>query len=365
MEEKKNLEDNTRTVRERKEDVLKKLQGLGLSIYNQFNEGKFPAIDIPSRSTTNIVYDHETRQYILGEKAVKRSAGNIRHLRPLTQLVWIGSMVNKLAEEGKTSTLRDVYYMAQAYDINFKNQQESDNAITELETVISHPRENLNVYPEERSAIFGDLTIEYTVPGYEGRRINLTFHPDGVMIGPALATANLIETNAKIIICVEKGAMFTRFVEEKAWEKFNALIIHTAGQPPRATRALIRRLNQELNLPTYIFCDSDPWGLGIALTVICGSANAAHLRELVTPDAKWLGLWPSDVVKYNLPTERMNEVDLKKTHDLLKDPRCQEDPWQRELKKFLETKRKCELEAFSRYGLAFVVDEYLPDKLET
>ncbi len=358
------MKGNKRTFRERKKEVLSRLQGLGSNIYDQLSGGRFPAVNMPSRSTTNIVYDPDVRQYVLGERIVKRSAGNIRHLRPLTQLVWIGNIVHKLAEEGKTSTLRDVYYMAQAYDVEFKSQQESDNAITELETVITHSRENFNVYPEERSAIFGDLTIEYTVPGYEGKRTNLTSHPDGLMIGPALETADLIETNAEIVICVEKGAMFTRFVEERAWEKFKAIIIHTAGQPPRATRSLIRRLNYELGLPTYIFCDSDPWGLGIALTVICGSANAAHLRELVTPDAKWLGLWPSDVVRYKLPTERMSEVDLKRTHDLLKDPRCQDDPWRRELKKFLETKRKCELEAFSRYGLAFVVEKYLPEKLQ-
>jgi DNA topoisomerase-6 subunit A len=358
------LKGNTKTFRERKKEVLSRLQGLGSNIYNQLSGGRFPTVNMPSRSTTNIVYDPDVRQYVLGERTVKRSAGNIRHLRPLTQLVWVGNITHKLAEEGKTSTLRDVYYMAQAYDVEFKNQQESDNAITELETVITHPRENFNLYPEERSAIFGDLTIEYSVPGYEGKRTNLTSHPDGLMIGPALETADLIETNAEIVICVEKGAMFTRFVEERAWEKFKAIIIHTAGQPPRATRSLIRRLNYELGLPTYIFCDSDPWGLGIALTVICGSANAAHLRELVTPDAKWLGLWPSDVVKYKLPTERMSEVDLKRTHDLLKDPRCQDDPWRRELKKFLEIKRKCELEAFSRYGLTFVVEKYLPEKLQ-
>lgn len=358
------MKEKTKTIRERRKEVLERLQGLGLSIYDQLTENRFPTVDIASRSTTNIVYDPEIRQYVLGDSVVKRSAGNVRHLKPLTELVWVGSMVNQLTQEGKTSTLRDVYYMAQAYDVEFKDQQESDNAITELETVITQPRENFSVFPEERSAIFGDVTIEYTVPGYEGRRINLTSHPDGMMIGPALGTADLIETNAEIVICVEKGAMFTRFVEEKAWEKFKALIIHTAGQPPRATRALIRRLSQELDLPTYIFCDSDPWGLGIALTVICGSANAAHLRELVTPDAKWLGLWPSDVIEYKLPTQRMSELDLKKTHDLLKDPRCQDDPWQRELKKFLDTKKKCELEAFSRYGLAFVVDKYLPEKLK-
>jgi len=31
---------------------------------------------------------------------------------------------------------------------------------------------------------------------------------------------------------------------------------------------------------------------------------------------------------------------------------------------FLKIKRKTELEAFSRYGLTYIVDEYLPTKLE-
>jgi hypothetical protein len=54
--------------------------------------------------------------------------------------------------------------------------------ITELESIVKMPREDFNIYPEERSAIFGDLTIEYTVPGYEGKTLVLTTHPDGVMI---------------------------------------------------------------------------------------------------------------------------------------------------------------------------------------
>jgi len=31
---------------------------------------------------------------------------------------------------------------------------------------------------------------------------------------------------------------------------------------------------------------------------------------------------------------------------------------------FLKIKRKTELEAFSRYGLTYIVDEYLPTKLD-
>jgi len=351
-------------MKQKKDQTRKDLENLGIKIYNQLEKGAFPWVDMPSRSTSNIIYDPATRQYILGGKTARRSARNIRHLRPLTQLIWAANMAKKLNQENKTSTLRDIFYMAQAFDVPFKDQQESDNIITELETVIPHAREDFSLFPEERSAVFGDLTIEYTVPGYEGKQLNLTLHPDGVMIGPALATAELVQTEAERIICIEKGAMFTRLVEEKAWQKFKALLIHTAGQPPRSTRALIRRLNQELDLPMYVFCDADPWGVGIALTVICGSANAAHLRELVTPDALWMGLYPTDMQKYELPTEPMSDVDLKRVHELLNDPRCQSEPWQRELKLFKKLRRKCELEAFSRYGLTFVVDKYLPDKMK-
>ncbi len=93
---------------------------------------------------------------------------------------------NELTTQRKTSTLRDVYYSAQAYEMTFTDQQESNNIITDLETLTGFAREDFNIFPEERSAIFGDLDIGYTVPGYEGKTLNLTSHPDGVLIGPAL-----------------------------------------------------------------------------------------------------------------------------------------------------------------------------------
>ena len=87
------------------------------------------------------------RQYILGDHYVKRSARNISHIRPLTQLTWTGSFVDELAREGKTSTLRDVFYSAQAYEMSFADQAESDDIITDLETVLGHAREDFNVFP--------------------------------------------------------------------------------------------------------------------------------------------------------------------------------------------------------------------------
>jgi len=350
---------------ERKKEVIANLVNFGGTLYDQMDSGTFPWIKMPSRSIENIYYNPELRQYVLGDKTVRRSARNIRHIRPFTQLVWAAYFANELSQQRKTSTLRDVYYSAQAYDIAFKDQAESNNVITDLETVANFAREDFNVFPEERSAIFGDLTIEYTVPGYEGKRLNLTSHPDGVMIGPALTSAEFVKTSADIVIAIEKGGLFTRFIEEQVHKKYNSLLVLTAGQAPRATRHFIQRLNKELDLPVYIFTDGDPWGMHIAMVIISGSANAAHLRELTTPDAKWSGVWASDIVDYKLPSDPLTDIDVKRLYELQKDPRYEGELWQREIKTFFKIKKKAEQEAFSRYGLTYIVDEYLPAKLES
>jgi len=348
----------------KKEQVLSKLQGFGHQIYGQLAHHQFPLVKMPSRSIQNIIYSQKLRQYILGNRFVKRSARNVAHIRSLTQLVWTAFFVNQLTKEEKTSTLRDVFYSAQAYEMSFVDQQESDNIITDLETAIGFPREDFKVFPEERSAIFGDLTIEYTVPGYEGKRMNLSSHPDGVMIGPALTYSEFAACKADKVIAIEKGGLFTRFVEERVHERFKAILVHTAGQAPRATRALLRRLNRELDLPVYIFTDGDPWGMHIAMVIISGSANAAHLRELNTPDAKWSGVYATDIVDYKLPSDPLTDLDVKRLYELQKDPRYEAKLWKREIDTFLKIRKKSEQEAFSRYGLTYIVDEYLPAKLE-
>jgi len=352
------------SVTGKKKEVLKDLTNFGKGLYEQMSQGVFPWIKMPSRSIENIFYNPEIRQYVLGDKTTRRSTRNIRHIKPFTQLVWAAYFADELSRNRKTSTLRDVYYSAQAYDVAFKDQPESNAIITDFETVIGYAREDFNVFPEERSAIFGDLTIEYTVPGYEGKQYNLMSHPDGVMIGPALTSAEFVKTTADIIIAIEKGGLFTRFIEEEVHKKYNALLILTAGQAPRATRQFIHRLNKELELPVYIFTDGDPWGMHIAMVIISGSANAAHLRDLTTPDAKWSGVWATDIVNYKLPSDELTQIDIKRLQELQKDPRYEGALWQREIKQFMKIRKKAEQEAFSRYGLTYIVDEYLPKKLK-
>jgi len=264
---------STSTAEARQSAVQAVLKELGGSVYNDLDEGRFPSLTLASRSVRNIVYDKKLQQFVLGPTTVRKSSGNIKHIRPFTQLVWLAYFAKKLVDEKRTSTLRDVFYSAQAFNVEFQDQAESDELITDLEVLMGMAREGMNIYPEERSAIFGNMTIEYTVPGYEGKTADLSANPDGVMIGPALTTAEFRDTDAEMVLAIEKGGLFTRFTEERVHQRYKAILINTAGQPPRSTRYLIRRLNQELGLPIGILCDADPWGAHIAMVIRSGSVQ--------------------------------------------------------------------------------------------
>jgi DNA topoisomerase-6 subunit A len=247
--------------------------------------------------------------------------------------------------------------------MEFADQSESDRIVSDLECLTGRSREEFGILPEEHSSVFGEVIMEYTVPGYEGRKVDLTISPDGLPIGPALMSADPVETKAEIILAVESGGMFSRLIETGAWSRFRAVLIQLGGQAPRATRRLMNRLHKALHLPVFIFTDGDPWGMHIARVIMAGSANSAHIRDLTIPDAEWIGVTPQDIANYSLPTEPMNDADLKRLDELSHDIRYSSREWQDYIADFRGLQAKAEQQSFSRHGIDFVVDGYLPQKI--
>jgi DNA topoisomerase-6 subunit A len=344
-------------------DTLDILKSLGKQVVNAIDNAEFPLLEIPDRSASKLVYDQENEQFVPSDSKTIRDSSNVRHVRSFAQLVWIASFAKILLGSGRTSSLRDLYYSSEAYDIQFKNQSESDRIITDLECLTGLAREDFGIFPEERSSVYGKVKMRYTVKGYEGREVDLTISPDGLPIGSALMTADPIESDAEIILAVESGGMFSRLIETGAWKTFKAVLIHLGGQPPRATRRFMRKLWKHLNLPVYIFTDGDPWGLHIARVIMAGSANSAHIQGLVVNDAEWIGVTPDDIKSYSLPTDPMTNADLRRLDQLAKDVRYSERVWQEHIEGFRALRCKAEQQAFSRYGMDYVVKTYLPDKL--
>ncbi len=346
----------------RKELAANKLTSLGDKIIDDVNKMSVPKIRVPSRGTSNIVYDEDRRYYVLGDRYGQRSLGNVKQIKKIGQMVYMANFCKGLVQTGKTATLREMYYVSEGWDIEFGNQQESNIIGEDLEVTLGISREDLGLMPEEDGAsVYGDITVRD-----DDVEINaMKMGKSGYTISPTIDEVDLVDHNVERVIAVETMGMFHRMVQENAYKKFNTLIVGLKGQAARATRRFLKRVNEELGLPVYICNDGDPWGFHIAMVIISGSAKLAHVNhELATPNAKFLGVTASDIVNYDLPTDPLKDIDVLRLKELYKDPRYRDEFWKLEIKKMLKLGKKAEQQSFSKYGLEYVVDKYIPEKLD-
>jgi len=84
------------------------------------------------------------------------------------------------------------------------------------------------------------------------------------------------------------------------------------------------------------------------------------------PSAKFLGVTPQDIIDYQLPTHTLKEVDIKRAKDALKnDPFFKSQPkWRTALEQLMKMGVRAEQQALAKWGLNYVIDDYLPRKLE-
>lgn len=85
----------------RKEYTFNKLKGLGQEIIEEIEKQKVPSIKVPSRGTSNIVYDEAKRYYVLGDRYGRRSLGNVKQIRKLGQMVYVANFCKDLVQREK------------------------------------------------------------------------------------------------------------------------------------------------------------------------------------------------------------------------------------------------------------------------
>lgn len=345
-----------------------RLLDLARSLYDQFQNGTVPHIVLPSRTKKNIEYSNQNDVWVYGDQESHRSVKTVRGAKSLLKTVYLTELLLKehlLNNRG--STLREIYYISENWDVaKFHEQAESDRLIEDLEIVTSLQREDFHVRPEEDgAAVFGPLRIkERTRRGEREMHCQEDVGEAGYQIPFNVDSIEFQSHEAKMVMAVETGGMYARLIENGFDEEFDSILVHLKGQPARSTRRIIKRLNAELGLPVAVFTDGDPWSYRIYASVAYGAIKSAHLSEhLVTPSAVFLGVQPSDIVEYNLSTDRLTEKDVQALRSELSDPRFDTDYWRRQIKLQIDLGRKAEQQAFAGKGLDFVTKRYLPDRL--
>ncbi|SIR16108.1 DNA topoisomerase-6 subunit A [Haladaptatus litoreus] len=350
-------------------EAQRKLIDLAAEFYDQFAGGQIPEMSIPTRTKSNIEYDEDERVWVYGDRKSTRSANSVRGARKLLKAVYTIDFLSNQLEEDRSSTLRELYYLSESWDAKeaqFSDQDESNQLIEDLEIVSDVTREDFHMRPEESGAtLMGPLFLrEQTRRGERDIHCQEDVGEGGYQIPNNPDTIEFLDHDADFILCVETGGMRDRLVENGFDDEHNALIVHLKGQPARATRRITRRLHQELDLPVTVFTDGDPWSYRIYGSVAYGSIKSAHLSDyLATPDAKFIGVQPADIVEYDLPTDPLSDSDKNALESELEDPRYQTDYWKEQIELQLEIEKKSEQQALASHGLDFVTETYLPERL--
>jgi DNA topoisomerase-6 subunit A len=341
------------------------------TIYDQFAREQIPQLLIPTRTKSNIAFNEESEVWVYGERESARSCKTVRGAYSLLKSSYTIEFLKKQLQENRSSTLRELYYISEGWKLaKFREQPESDRMIEDLEIITELQRENFHVRPEENGAtIFGPIQIKENVER-RGQISERIIHcvddvgEGGYQIPYNVDNLDFIEHNAKFIIAIETGGMRDRLIENDFDTDYDAIIVHLKGQPARSTRRLLKMMNERLQLPVVVFTDGDPWSYRIFASVAYGSIKSAHMSEyMATPAAQFIGVRPSDIVNYDLPTDKLSDQDMHALQSELTDPRFATDFWKEEINLQLELKKKSEQQAFASRGLDYVTDVYLPERL--
>jgi len=367
-----------------KEEVVQALHGVASEMHDKMVKGRPPTMTLPVRTKSNIAFDEKLGVFKYGNwkvnpktgrrrwevKKTVRDATSLGSARQLLRALHVTEFIETMIDDGKTSTLREMYYISEGWgNGKFSTQNESNNIAEDLEIVTKCLREDFRLRPEEDGArIIGNVTFEERNRKGDWMRINCRDDVGdsgyGVPYNVESEKLSLIEEDVDFVMAIETGGMFDRLVENGFDEESRCALVHLKGQPARSTRRIMRRMSEEWNKPILVFTDCDPWSFRIFASIAYGAIKTAHISEyLATKEATYLGITADDILAYDLPSDDLSKQDSNALVAELSDPRFSTGWWQEQIQLMQEIGKKAEQQSLAKYGLDFVTDTYLPEKL--
>lgn len=351
--------------------VLNKIESIAKEdVYERIKTKNLPELHMPLRALANVKYDPKEGFFELVGKIKERTL-TASTIKTFAQTLRMMAHAKSIVESDDITTKREMYYISKNWaEAAFSEQPESDTTMDDVEAMMMVNREQLGFIPEEKGGeVAGKLTVIDRDPETrEQIDIDCTKFGTGAYSIPISAEHLKFDTKAKFIIAIETAGMFQRLVKHKYWQKADCILISMGGVPTRACRRFIRRLGDEKKLPVYVFTDGDPYAyFNIYRTLKVGSGNAAHINEFFcVPEAKFLGVTPQDIIDYKLPSHPLKDIDIKRGKDAIKnDPFVRHyKEWQKAITQMIDMKVRAEQQALAKWGLNYVIEKYLPDKLK-
>ncbi|MFX1553773.1 MAG: hypothetical protein ACFFBV_07575 [Promethearchaeota archaeon] len=358
------LPENTVNIDDlNRKNVLDRLYKLVDNVIDKINKTGRPSIKLPSRSSSNIIWDEENDLLLLGQQLQEKQFHTLTSVADITRLMRILEIVHELLVKDLHATKRDVFYT----DVKlFDEQKISDKSIEDAAIMLYTTRNSTHIVATANGTCIGRLRIrdKTDIIDLEG------LGSGGWKISPFLDNIEIIESDAEFILAIEKEAAMMRFAEDRFWRKYPCILLTAGGVGDIATRMFLKRLSKELNLPVFSLVDSDPYGHYIHSVYLRGSKRLSYESPfLATPNIKLLGVLTRDLDTYKIPEVarlKLEKVDIKRIKDLLNEEFVKKNKaWEEDLRLSLKKNVKAEIQALSTHGFEFLTEKYLPEKLTT
>ncbi len=355
---------------ERAKKTVAKIQKLAGETLREVRREQNPAVSIPIRALSNVTFSAKRQLIELGDKSQSREFFNVSMAKKFMQTFLVAGACKDLLESGKTTSIRDLFYMTKhtikgAKENTFDDQVESDPIIEDLEVSLDALREELHLFAAKRGSMVGPMVIVDA-----GDEIDLARMGSGGWSIPSITEDYVIEfkkSEAEYVLLVEKEAVWHRLNEDKFWKKHKCMLVTGNGQATRGVRRLLQRMATELKIPLYVLVDNDPWGLYIYSVVKQGSISLAYeSMRMAVPKARFLGLRTRDFKRFKLSEDvkiDLEKEDIARAKQMLAYPWFAAKHWQEEIGDLLAAGFKMEIEALSNKDISFVTDVYVPEKI--
>ncbi|XP_011871069.1 PREDICTED: meiotic recombination protein SPO11 [Vollenhovia emeryi] len=225
-------------------------------------------------------------------------------------MVVIMAEAHRLLISNTTKTRRSFYY-----DLKTKtttsylvpDQTYVDRALNEVANLLKCAPWDLGLLATAKGLVAGNMTITL-----DDQVIDCTI-PGGVQIPQIISKIISIRVKANFVLVIEKDAIFQKLLEENCPRALSCILVTGKGYPDVGTRMLVKILSEKMDLPIYIVVDADPFGIDIMLIYRFGSSSLYRENEtLACPNARWLGIHPSELIPLGVKTIPLTRADLAK-----------------------------------------------------
>src|SRR3989304_1640600 len=144
--------------------TLKRLQELADTVAEAAPKPRDPHVDIPARSLSNVRYNKSKRFIEMGRNTNRRQFFNLSQAKSYMQTMLVASGATQLIEQGKTTSIRGLYYLLKhtiegAKEETFADQAECDPVIEDCEVLLNSLREELHLYAQKKGDMVGDIVL--------------------------------------------------------------------------------------------------------------------------------------------------------------------------------------------------------------